>query len=39
MKEQETTNERITNMNAWVDLQVRLSKRKTINKYVQERIC
>ena len=39
LKRHETTNERITNMNAWVDLQVRLSKRKTINKDVQERIC
>lgn len=38
LKSHETTNEHITNMNAWVDLEARLSKRKTIDKDVQERI-
>ena len=38
LKSHERTNEHITNMNAWVDLEARLSKRKTIDKDVQERI-
>jgi hypothetical protein len=38
LKSHETTNEHITNMNAWVDLEMRLSKNKTIDKSVQEKI-
>ena len=34
----EITNEQITNMNAWIDLEKRLSKSKTIDKYAQEEI-
>ena len=38
IKSHETSNEHITNMNAWVDLQVRLLKNKTIDKDIQEKI-
>jgi hypothetical protein len=38
LKSHETTNEHITNMNAWVDLEMRLSKNKTIDKSFQEQI-
>ncbi|KAH9779274.1 hypothetical protein KPL71_007666 [Citrus sinensis] len=38
LKRHETTNEHITNMNAWVDLETRLSTRRTIDKDAQERI-
>ena len=34
----ETTNEHITNMNTWIDLELRLLKNKTIDKNVQEQI-
>ena len=32
------TKEHITNMNAWIDLEIRLLKNKTIDKNVQEQI-
>jgi hypothetical protein len=38
LKSHETTNEHITNMNDWIDLEMRLSKNKTIDKNVQEQI-
>jgi hypothetical protein len=38
LKSHETTNEHITNMNDLIDLEMRLSKNKTIDKNVQEQI-
>ncbi|KAL4614534.1 hypothetical protein ACB092_07G060100 [Castanea dentata] len=38
LKNHETTNEHITNMNTWIDLELRLLKNKTIDKNVQEQI-
>ena len=38
LKTHETTNEHITNMNSWVDLEIRLSKNKTIDENIQEQI-
>ncbi|KAL2974442.1 hypothetical protein AAZX31_14G105700 [Glycine max] len=38
LKSHEITNEHITNMNAWIDLKMRLVKNKTIDKHVQEQI-
>ena len=38
LKNHETTNEHITNMNTWIDLELRLLKNKTIDKKVQEQI-
>ena len=38
LKSHEITNEHITNMNAWIDLEMRLVKNKTIDKHVQEQI-
>ena len=38
LKNYKTTNEHITNMNDWVDLEMRLLKNKTIDKIVQEQI-
>ena len=38
LKTHETTKEHITNMNAWLDLEIRLLKNKTIDKNVQEQI-
>ena len=38
LKSHEITNEHITNMNAWIDLEKRLVKNKTIDKHVQEQI-
>jgi len=38
LKSHEITNEHITNMNAWIDLEMRLSKDKTITKHAQEKI-
>jgi hypothetical protein len=35
LKSHETTNEHITNMNDLIDLEMRLSKNKTIDKNVQ----
>ena len=37
-KTHETTKEHITNMNAWLDLEIRLLKNKTIDKNIQEQI-
>ncbi|XP_062119136.1 uncharacterized protein LOC133832872 [Humulus lupulus] len=38
LKTHETSNEHIVNMNAWIDLELRLANNKTIDKSVQERI-
>ena len=38
LKSHETTNEHITNMNTWIDLEIRLLKNKTIDKNIQEQI-
>ncbi|KAM4072324.1 hypothetical protein ACB094_11G129900 [Castanea mollissima] len=38
LKNHETTNEHITNMNTWIDLELRLLKNKTIDRNVQEQI-
>ncbi|XP_070031553.1 uncharacterized protein [Nicotiana tomentosiformis] len=38
LKTHETTNEHIINMAAWIDLEIRLQKDKTIDKDVQEQI-
>jgi hypothetical protein len=38
LKSHETTNEYITNINDWVDLEMRLLKNKTIDKNVQEQV-
>ena len=38
LKSHEITNEHITNMNAWIDLEMRLVKNKIIDKHVQEQI-
>lgn len=38
LKSHEIMNEHITNMNAWIDLEMRLLKNKTIDKHVQEQI-
>ncbi|KAM3684352.1 hypothetical protein ACJW31_11G037600 [Castanea mollissima] len=38
IREHETTREHITNMNTWLDLEMRLSKNKTIDKNIQEQI-
>jgi hypothetical protein len=38
LKSHETNNEHITNMNDWIDLEMRLLKNKTIDKNVQEQI-
>ena len=38
LKNHETTNEHITNMNTWIDLELRLLKNKTVDKNVQEQI-
>ncbi|KAM3702383.1 hypothetical protein ACJW31_04G022100 [Castanea mollissima] len=38
LKNHETTNEHITNMNNWIDLELRLLKNKTIDRNVQEQI-
>ena len=38
LKTHETTNEHITNMNSWVDLEIRLSKNKTLDENIQEQI-
>ena len=37
LKSHETTNEHITNMNTWIDLEIRLLKNKTIDKNIQEK--
>ncbi|KAM3753048.1 hypothetical protein ACB098_03G064500, partial [Castanea mollissima] len=38
LKYHETTNEHITNMNTWIDFELRLLKNKTIDRNVQEQI-
>jgi len=38
LKSNEITNEHIINMNAWIDLEMRLVKNKTIDKHVQKQI-
>ena len=38
IRKHETTREHITNMNTWLDLEMRLSKNKTIDKNIQEQI-
>ena len=38
IRNHETTREHITNMNTWLDLEMRLSKNKTIDKNIQEQI-
>ena len=38
LKKKKKTKEHITNMNAWIDLEIRLLKNKTIDKNVQEQI-
>ncbi|KAL4597957.1 hypothetical protein ACB092_11G025900 [Castanea dentata] len=38
IRKHETTREHITNMNTWLDLEMRLSKNKTIHKNIQEQI-
>ena len=38
LKNHKTTNEHITNMNTWINLELRLLKNKTIDKNVQEQI-
>ena len=38
LKAHETTNEHIINMSAWIDLEMRFHKNKTIHKDVQEQI-
>ena len=38
LKSHETTNEHITNINDWIDLEMRLLKNKTIDKNVQKQI-
>ena len=38
IKKKKKTKEHITNMNAWIDLEIRLLKNKTIDKNVQEQI-
>ena len=38
LKSYEISDERIINMNVWIDLEMRLSKDKTIDKHVQEQI-
>ena len=38
IRNHETTREHITNINTWLDLEMRLSKNKTIDKNIQEQI-
>ncbi|KAK4596796.1 hypothetical protein RGQ29_014721 [Quercus rubra] len=38
IKNHETSKERVTNMNAWIDLEMRLLKNKTIDKNFQEQV-
>ena len=38
LKNHETSNEDVTNMSSWIDLEMRLLKNKTIDKDVQEQI-
>ena len=38
IRSHETSHEHITNMSSWIDLEIRLQKNKTIDKYVQEQI-
>ena len=38
LKSHEISDEHIINMNAWIDLEMRLSKDKTIDNHVQEQI-
>jgi len=38
LKSHKICDEHIINMNAWIDLEMRLSKDKTIDKHVQEQI-
>ncbi|XP_062099617.1 uncharacterized protein LOC133805448 [Humulus lupulus] len=38
LKNHETSNDHIVNMSAWIDLELRLSKNKTIDKDAQERL-
>ena len=38
LKRHEISNKHITKMNEWIDLELRLEKSKTIEKYVQQQI-
>ena len=38
IKNHETSKEYVTNMNAWIDLEMRLLKNKTIDKNFQEQV-